>query len=519
MLHAFDVNNLVFLDPTNPDTLMAKVVAPKWVYDAMQADWSVAFSPDGATVYAMNQTQLIAINPSDLSTNTTDLTDTRLHAGTKWSVSILNDRETLPVVDAAGTIYIADNQSIVAINPVTAAKRTVITIPGKQVLKIANNGATLLATIVPVSFDVDGNRIFDENGDSELYEINPVAGSKVWSTALAGSGEYANPIIDSTGAVYTATVQKADGVDYMANVYMFDNSNPRKAVFTYSVGTIYGNDLRCPILGMDGTLYAIIDGALVAFGGTADLSPALVATPSPVYTNGALSFTTTVTNAGPDKSVASSVKITLPTGYSTSSTFVLPGNCAMAGSRVVNCALGEIAPGGSVPVTLTGKAQATVGTESITATVKSDTPDPNTTNNSKTISVSVIAPPPPVTCDLTVTAVSGPTSVTRGTTSYNFTATVKNSGTGSCAASTLGFYFSSNTTIDATDTLIGTKAINTLAAGASQSVTLSTAVATSKIAASTTGYYVGAFADYNVKVAETSETNNTKATTARTVVK
>lgn len=513
-LYAFDPNNLVFNDTSNTDPIMAKVVAPKWVYNALQADWAAAVSPDGLTIYATNYTQLIAINPASLTPNLIDTTDTRLYAATKWTVNIKNDTETIPVVAANGTIYIADDQSIVAVNPVTGVKSTVYSIPGKQVLKIAYNGSTLLATVAPLIVDALGARSIDENGDSEIHEINPVSHAKVWSTPLAGSGEYANPIIDSTGAVYTGTVQKIDGVDYMINVYMFDNSTPRKAIFTYTVGTIYGNDLRCPIIGTDGTLYAIINGALVAFGGTADLSPAIVATPNPVYTNGALSLTTTVSNAGPDKAVGATVKIVLPAGFTSFSSFILPSNCAYNpnSTRILNCALGDIAAGSSAPVTLSSTAQSTTGTESITATTSSNVPDSIATNNSKTLTVPVVAP---ITCDLTITAVGGPTAITRGTTKYSFTATVKNAGTGACAASTTGFYLSPATT--AAGTQVGTVATNALAAGATQSLTLSTAIATTKLAAGT--FYVGAVADSAAVVAETIETNNFKSATAKTTVK
>ena len=45
--------------------------------------------------------------------------------------------------------------------------------------------------------------------------------------------------------------------------------------------------------------------------------------------------------------------------------------------------------------------------------------------------------------------------------------TTKNQGTGAAGASTTRFYFSSNTTIDGTDTMLGTTSVGTLAAGAS----------------------------------------------------
>jgi large repetitive protein len=120
------------------------------------------------------------------------------------------------------------------------------------------------------------------------------------------------------------------------------------------------------------------------------------------------------------------------------------------------------------------------------------------------------------TPDLTVTAVTGPTAITRGTTKYTFTSTVKNQGTAAAAASTVGFYLSTDTVIATTDVLVGSVSVGALAVGASQTVTLSVAVPTTVAA---TSYYVGALADSKSVVVESNETNNGKATTAKITVK
>jgi hypothetical protein len=519
-LHAFDPTNLVFVDPavaypelTFDPAIVSKIVAPKWIYNASEAGWSAAVTTDGKTVITMGKTTLSAVDLNNITLGE----DGKYYAGNKWGnpIAITNDLETMPVLDG-NTIYMADDQRIIAVNLTTAAVRTVYSFPGNQAVNLALNGSTLFATTVPVTVNADGSRTLDaDNSDTTLLAINPVAGSLTWSTLLAGAGEsHTNPIFDSTGAVYVNTIQKAEGVDYMDNLYMFTSTGT--PVWTYSKGTTQANDSRTPIIGQDGTLYTLIDGEIVAFGGTADLSATIIANPNPVNTNAILAFTTTVANAGPDKSTATSVKLTLPTAFTSATNFALPSNCVQNNSRVLTCAIGELAAGTSAPVVVTGVAPSKASTISATATVRSEVPDPIATNNSKTVSVPVVAP---AACDLTVTAVGGPTAVTMGTTKYNFTATVKNNGTGSCAASTLGFFFSSNTTIDggSPDYLIGPKAVGTLAAGASVSVTLNTAVA--KGAAPAASYYIGAYADYLKVVAETNETNNTKATTAKTTVK
>ncbi|MFZ4854835.1 MAG: CARDB domain-containing protein [Desulfuromonadaceae bacterium] len=530
-MHAIDPANLVFLDPSSPDPLMAKAVAPKWIYNEFGADWAPAVSPDGTTVYTSTTSKLNAIDTTTLILNETE---NKNYAATKWSVDIINDRGTMPVI-INGTIYVADDRSIVAINPVTAAKRVVYSFSGKQVVRLANNSGTLVATVIPVTITVDPDtqvttRSFDDQNDGaiELYTINPVAGSVLWNAPLTGAGSDTMPIIDNTGAIYIGTVSHADGTEYQAELAMFTTTTTApffNRVFTYTKNTVLGSDQRGMMIGMDGTLYTIIDGQLVAFGGTSDLSPTIIADPTPISTNGAYSFTTTVANAGPDKAVAAILKQTLPTGFTAAPNFVLPSNCIMNSSRVLTCTLGDIAPGTNVPMKFTSTAPSTAGTVSTTAAVKNDVPDTNVANNSKTISVSVVAPPPPVACDLVVSVVpkittstgTSTTSVTRGTTKYNFIATVKNQGTGTCAASTLGFFFSTNTTIDSSDYKIGTAPVTSLAAGASKAITLNVAVPTSLLSASS--YYLGAFADSPAVIAEKVETNNTAATASKITVK
>ena len=81
--------------------------------------------------------------------------------------------------------------------------------------------------------------------------------------------------------------------------------------------------------------------------------------------------------------------------------------------------------------------------------------------------------------------------------------TVKNTGNATAAASTLGIYRSTDLTISTADTLIATVAIASLAAGATRSghiaVTMPATVGT---------YYLGAIADYNNAIVESSYSDN-----------
>ena len=89
--------------------------------------------------------------------------------------------------------------------------------------------------------------------------------------------------------------------------------------------------------------------------------------------------------------------------------------------------------------------------------------------------------------------------------------TTKNQGGGSSATSTTRFYWSTNTTLDASDQVIGSRSVPLLAPGASASVT-TTLTVPAKAAGGT--YYVIAQADGASEVPETTETNNTKFSAA-----
>jgi subtilase family serine protease len=125
-------------------------------------------------------------------------------------------------------------------------------------------------------------------------------------------------------------------------------------------------------------------------------------------------------------------------------------------------------------------------------------PETSETNNASSRSI-MIGP------DLDVTALSAPTSANAGQ-SVVVTDTVKNVGGGPAANSLTRLYLSANTTLDSSDTPIGSRTVPALAAGAtsSGSTTVTIPQGTAK------GYwYIIAKADGDDVVAETSETNNT----------
>jgi subtilase family serine protease len=90
--------------------------------------------------------------------------------------------------------------------------------------------------------------------------------------------------------------------------------------------------------------------------------------------------------------------------------------------------------------------------------------------------------------------------------------TTKNQGGGAAPGSTTSYYLSTNGTLDAGDVLLGTRLVGAVAAGASASGSTSLSVPQGTAPGN---YYVLAKADGPGDIAETVETNNTRAKSLR----
>jgi subtilase family serine protease len=108
--------------------------------------------------------------------------------------------------------------------------------------------------------------------------------------------------------------------------------------------------------------------------------------------------------------------------------------------------------------------------------------------------------------DLTVTALTGPTAAAPGDT-ITMNETTSNIGGGDGPASTTVFYLSVNTSLDGADTMLASRAVPELTAGASHATTVSLDLPAG-LAVGT--YYVIAKADGTSQVFETNENNNVR---------
>jgi subtilase family serine protease len=109
--------------------------------------------------------------------------------------------------------------------------------------------------------------------------------------------------------------------------------------------------------------------------------------------------------------------------------------------------------------------------------------------------------------DLAIALFTAPFTTGAGAT-ISVSDTTKNQGGGMAGASTTRFYLSTNTILDASDVLLGSRAVPALAVGATSSATTSLTI---PAGTGTGNYYLIAQVDGNGAVPETQEANNTNA--------
>ena len=113
--------------------------------------------------------------------------------------------------------------------------------------------------------------------------------------------------------------------------------------------------------------------------------------------------------------------------------------------------------------------------------------------------------------DLVISAVNGSTVAAAGGT-VSVTETTKNQGGGNASASTTRYFLSTNATLDASDTPLGSRPVPPLASGATSS---QTSTLTLPPGLATGSYYIVVEADADAVVPESAETNNVSYMTVR----
>lgn len=152
----------------------------------------------------------------------------------------------------------------------------------------------------------------------------------------------------------------------------------------------------------------------------ADLAIGANASPEPVGAGLPLTYTLSVSNAGPSQANSISVTDTLPAGAA----FVSAGGSgwSCSGTGPVTCTMSALPPGSAAPITLVVNAPIEGGAVSNTATVASATDDPASGNNSATTPSTVFA-----RADLSIGQTGAPAAICVGA-PITYTLNVSNAG-------------------------------------------------------------------------------------------
>ena len=246
----------------------------------------------------------------------------------------------------------------------------------------------------------------------------PVVAGWTCTTPAVGAGgtvSCSNPSFAVGSAAFTLTVAVAPSV---------------------AAGTVITNTATATSAAGDPTPGNDSGTAATTVGASADLSVTKVDTPDPVTAGTNLTYTITVTNAGPSNAATVSLSDPLPAGTTFVSLTAPAGwSCttpAVGAGGTVSCSFASL-PAGSVVFTLTvAVAPSTVAGTVIsnTATVTSATTDPTPANGSATATTTVGAG----SADLSVTK-SGTGAGLAGT-DYSYTITVANAGPSAAASAT-----------------------------------------------------------------------------------
>jgi subtilisin family serine protease len=261
-----------------------------------------------------------------------------------------------------------------------------------EAVRPANDDFANRAAIAASSGSAGGGSVLATKETGEPAHAGNAGGTSVWWRWVApAAGQVAlnthGSGFDTLLAVYTGA-----SVSGLATVASNDNDgspgNTSGLYFQAQAGTEYqiavdGNNGASGSVTLNWSLNSAAQADLAVAAGAGFIPP----------DGASLVYTITVSNSGPQ--VATNVALTA--NLAANLGVVSAPGCAVAGT-VVTCAIGSLASGAASATVITTSAAA-AGTFVTSATVSSDVPDPNSANNSTSVSIA-IAPPAPNDTDV-----------------------------------------------------------------------------------------------------------------------
>jgi uncharacterized repeat protein (TIGR01451 family) len=332
------------------------------------------------------------------------------------------------VVFQPGTPYRASDHDPVIVGLFQVADLSVTKVDTPDPVNAGTN-LTYTITVTNNGPDAAANASWSDTlpAGTTFVSLPSVAGWSCTTPAVGAGGTIScsNPSFAVGSAVFTLTAAVAPSV---------------------TAGTVLTNTATATSTTGEGSPGNESGTATTTVATSADLSVTKVDTPDPVTAGNNLTYTITVTNAGPSNAASVSLSDTLPAG-TTFVSLASPGgwSCttpAMGAGGTVSCSNPSLGLGSAV-FTLTvavGPSVAAGTVISNTATASSATADPNPGNEMGTATTTVAA-----SADLSVTKVDSPDPVTPGT-NLTYTITVTNAGPSAAATVSLSDTLPAGTT-------------------------------------------------------------------------
>jgi serine protease len=284
--------------------------------------------------------------------------------------------------------------------------------------------ANCVGVITVAANDRTGDLAFYSNFSSTLVEISapggetsPTTTNGVLSTLNSGTQ---GPVADNY-VFYQGTSMAAPHVAGIASLLFSVNPSLTPAqvlsaiqstarVFPPGSSCLTFNDCGAGIIDAAAAVASVVQSA--------NLGIAITDSPDPATVGNNLTYTITVSNAGPTGAQSVTVTDVLPGGVTFVSAAPSQGSCS--GTTTVTCTLGTINNAASATVTLIVRPTATTATLTNSPSVSSSTPDPVPGNNSATATTTVNNPVPAITSLSPSTAAPGGAAFTLTVNGSNF---------------------------------------------------------------------------------------------------